>query len=182
MMNERGTFNDGLTQDCVNNNKTVWSYNQGVILRGLMDLSYVTNDPEEGREYMDAASDIALAALRELSDEAGVIHDVCEPDCGIDGAQAKGIFMRNFALLYDEMEIEMLYDEAERPLYDMIREALLKIANSIWANRWDVDFGGANGTGVVFMLSDNWAGPFRGSVAGHSSAMDALVAPLSIPE
>ena len=42
MLNSQWLFNDGLTSACVNNNSTTWTYNQGVILGGLVNLYEIT--------------------------------------------------------------------------------------------------------------------------------------------
>ncbi|EHL02698.1 putative mannan endo-1,6-alpha-mannosidase [Glarea lozoyensis 74030] len=98
LINAQNTINDGLTTACKNNNGTVWSYNQGVILGALVELSKATGNPS----LLDTAATIATAAIKALSDEDGILHDVCEPNCGADGAQFKGVFMRNLRLLQNE--------------------------------------------------------------------------------
>jgi hypothetical protein len=65
MINSEGTINDGLTDKCQNNGKTTWSYNQGVILGGLVELHRVDTYPKY--DYLRTAHDIALAALKKLS-------------------------------------------------------------------------------------------------------------------
>ncbi|CAO2652019.1 Nn.00g003020.m01.CDS01 [Neocucurbitaria sp. VM-36] len=158
MINERGTINDGLTDTCKNNNQTTWSYNQGVILGALVQLNNVTPNSA----YLSLAARIAKAAIIELSDENGVIHDVCEPKCGGDGSQFKGIFMRNLQMLHevapDEVYIESIQTNAE----------------SIWRNDRDEEHGNR--------FSVNWAGPFvkPANASTHGSAMDALVAAIAM--
>lgn len=157
MINSSGTINDGLTEKCQNNGKTTWSYNQGVILGGLVELHRVDAYPKY--DYFKTAHDIALAALKKLSDHNGVIHDVCEPNCGADGAQFKGIFMRN---LY------RLHQASPNATY---AKAIRVNGDSIWAND-RVSRGNAP------FFSVNWAGPYvkPENASTHSSAMDALVA------
>ncbi|KAF2015115.1 glycoside hydrolase family 76 protein [Aaosphaeria arxii CBS 175.79] len=158
MINERGTINDGLTEDCQNNNQTTWSYNQGVILGGLVELSRA--DPSAASSYVSLATRTAKAAIDELSDENGVLHDRCGPYCGGDASQFKGIFARNLMLLH-----------AEAP-DDMFAQFIRINADSIWAN--DRDDGDR--------LSINWAGPYVpvANATTHGSAMDALVAALTV--
>src|SRR6516225_8474168 len=99
MINGENVINDGLRIDaatgaCTNNGKTVWTYNQGVVLGGLAEWS------KAGRaEGIEEARRIADAALLHLTDKDGVLHDPCEPKCGADGIQFKGIFMRNLRVL-----------------------------------------------------------------------------------
>lgn len=158
MINKQGTINDGLTEDCKNNRQTAWSYNQGVILGALVELNSAAPD----RSYLPLATRIAKAALEKLSDDNGILHDSCEPGCGGDASQFKGIFMRNLQALHAAAP-DAAYVEAAR-----------RNADSIWKN----DRGG--NMGVVFGV--NWAGPYRGpaNATMQSSAMDALVAAIVV--
>ncbi len=88
-------ISDGLDAKCRDNHGTKWTYNQGVVLGGLAELSRL---PGEGRVLRPARA-IADAAIEHLADGQGVLHESCEPKCGGDGSQFKGIFMRNLALL-----------------------------------------------------------------------------------
>lgn len=90
MINENNLINDGLDINsdgsCTNNGDTEWSYNQGVILGGLVELSRATGDSG----YLSEATSIAEAAIEALSED-GILHESCEPnDCGADGSQFKG--------------------------------------------------------------------------------------------
>ena len=176
MINEQGTINDGLTEGCENNgyvsvlgfelsctqiltaSQQTWSYNQGVILGGLVEL----NKAAPNDTYLPLANKIAKAAIYELSDDNGVIHDGCEPGCGGDGNQFKGIFMRNLQLL------------AEAAPDDAFTDSIRTNADSIWMNNRNEDQGNA--------LSLVWSGPFvsPANASTHSSAMDALVAAISL--
>jgi predicted alpha-1,6-mannanase (GH76 family) len=91
--------NDGLDESCTNNHKTKWTYNQGVILGGLTALSEANHDPL----LMDVADRIAQATIssRSLTDGHMILHEPCEPNCGSDGSQFKGIFVRNLMELND---------------------------------------------------------------------------------
>ncbi|QSZ35247.1 hypothetical protein DSL72_008116 [Monilinia vaccinii-corymbosi] len=153
MINAQGTINDGLTSSCQNNGGTVWSYNQGVILGGLVELSTATGNPT----YLNSANAIAAAAITALSDANGILHDPCEPDCGADGSQFKGIFVRN---------LQRLQRASPTSTYATF---IANNAKSIWANDRD----SSNNA-----LSVNWAGPFvqTANASTQSSAMDALVA------
>lgn len=64
MINAGYTINDGLTTSCENNNGTVWSYNQGVILGALVEL----NRAAPNATYLKIANKIALAAIAALTD------------------------------------------------------------------------------------------------------------------
>jgi len=95
MINEDNLVNDGLTGGCRNNRRTVWTYNQGVILGGLSALARLRRNPA----FLMVARQIADSALQELTDKNGILHDPCEPNCGADGSQFKGIFVRNLLAL-----------------------------------------------------------------------------------
>ena len=136
--------------------QTTWSYNQGVILGGLAEL----NRASPNSTYLNLAGDIAQAALNELTDDNGILHDRCGPYCGGDGSQFKGIFARN---------LQLLHEVAPKDTYVKFIQAN---ANSIWKS--DRDEGN--------MLSVDWAGPFvnPANASTHSSAMDALVAAITV--
>jgi predicted alpha-1,6-mannanase (GH76 family) len=174
MINERGTINDGLNDQCQNNNlvswtllptyrdhvltrtQTTWSYNQGVILGGLVEL----NKAAPNDTYLPLATRIAKAAITELSDENGVLHDACGPTCGPDASQFKGIFARNLMQLH------------EAAPDDVFAKTMRVNADSIWKNDRD----------QADMISINWAGPFvaPANATTHSSGMDALVAAITV--
>ncbi len=152
MINSKSLINDGLTGACKNNRGTVWSYNQGVILGALVELNKASPNPT----LLTTATNIAKAAIESLSDSNGVLHDPCEPSCGADGAQFKGVFMRNLRIL-----------QAAAP-----DEGFLSFIATNAASIWSKD------RNIRNQLSVNWAGPFVGSAnaSTQSSALDALVA------
>jgi predicted alpha-1,6-mannanase (GH76 family) len=152
MINAQNTINDGLNgSTCKNNGGTVWSYNQGVILGALVEL----NKASPNSTYITTAKSIASAAIKALG-PSGILHDPCEPNCGGDGNQFKGIFMRN---------LNILQDAAPDSTY---LSFIASNANSIWKNNRNAQN----------QLSVNWAGPFveSANASTQSSAMDALVA------
>ncbi len=150
MINEQSLVNDGLTAACRNNQRTVWTYNQGVALGGLAELNKVTPD----KSLITSAQALAGAALAHMTDANGVLHDTCEPDCGGDGVQFKGIFVRNLVAL-DQTEPD--------PRYKTFVDAN---ARSIWENS----------QGPGYQLGLVWTGPFdAGNAASQASALDALV-------
>jgi predicted alpha-1,6-mannanase (GH76 family) len=164
MINGQGLINDGLQINadgsCTNNGGNAWTYNQGVVLGGLVELSRATGDGS----LLGEASRIAEAAVRSLSRD-GILHEVCDSEaqgCGADGAQFKGIFMRNLGYL-----------QRAQP-QEAFRAFILLNADSIWSKARD----GQNRLGL------NWAGPpgaGGGPTAGtHSSAMDAIVAAMAV--
>ena len=158
LINANHNINDGLDlKTCKNNDGIVWSYNQGVILGALVEL----NRAQPDRFYLTIAQSIATAAISKLSGADGILHEPCEPDCGNDGPQFKGIFMRN---------LQVLQQATGNQQY---REFINKNADSIWDN--------ARGPGDKFDLV--WSGPYKGASAStQSSALDALVAAVAIAQ
>ncbi len=156
MINQDHLVNDGLIIDkdgtCRNNGRTVWTYNQGVVLGGLTEWYRVTHD--DG--LLTDARVLADAGLAHLTDENGILHDPCEPNsCGADANQFKGIFVRNLGKLNGQVQ------EA--------RYRAFFAANV--ASIWQTDRTESNQLGIV------WSGPMAQMDAGtHSSALDALVA------
>jgi len=155
MINAQGLINDGLDDACKNNQKTTWTYNQGVILTGLSGLSRLTGDAAP----LELAQRIAHAVSLQIVDAQGILHDPCEPNCGEDGIQFKGILVRNLATL------EKAAASPE------VAGLLKKNAESVWANA-RTEKG---------MFSVNWAGPAQDSGTGSLiSALDALTASLAV--
>lgn len=156
MINAQHTINDGLNiTTCKNNGGTVWSYNQGVILGGLTALYRATKNAT----YLTTATSIADAAIAALTDANGILHDPCEPNCGADGSQFKGVFARN---------LQILQSASAQTRWQTF---LQNNANSIWANDRD----------SKSELSVVWSGPFvtPANASTQSSAMDALVGALA---
>jgi predicted alpha-1,6-mannanase (GH76 family) len=159
MINRQGRINDGLkieqnekgVQVCRNNGSTEWSYNQGVVLGGLVELARADHD----RSLPVEAGRVATAAITKLTDSQGILHDECEPQCNADAVQFKGIFVRNLAAL------NHAYPRTEYATF------LRTNAESVWQR--------AQGSQTQFGVV--WSGPFDTADAGtQSSAVDALVA------
>ncbi len=135
MINSDNLVNDGLDASCHNNGRTTWTYNQGVVLGGLASLSKVSKTPA----LLEPASRIASAAITHLTDPQGILHDSCEPNCGEDGVQFKGIFTRNLA---------QLQTAAPAPA---VARFLLTNADSLWStartpeNRFNTVWSGQSG-------------------------------------
>ena len=156
MINRDHLVNDGLIIDkadgtCRNNGRTVWTYNEGVVLGGLTEWYRTTHD----ESLLTEARVLADAGLAHLTDENGILHDPCEPDCGADANQFKGIFVRNLSRLNSQVQ-ESRY-----------RAFFATNAASIW----QTDRTASDQLGVI------WSGPIALVNAGtHSSALDAVVA------
>lgn len=150
-------ISDGLTAACRDNHKTKWTYNQGVILGGLVELARHNHS----RKPVQAARRIANAAIHHLAQPNGILHDPCEPNCGGDGSQFKGIFVRNLQSLYQ-------YKPVTR-----YRLFIQRNATSILRNDQTPD----HGLGLV------WSGPpGQPNASTQSSALDALIAALQISQ
>jgi predicted alpha-1,6-mannanase (GH76 family) len=98
MINAQNLINDGLNSSnpnaCTNNGGTTWSYNQGVILGGLVELYHANNDPT----LLPQAEAIANTAIANLT-KNGILVDPGTISGG-DEPQFKGVFMRNLMALY----------------------------------------------------------------------------------
>lgn len=153
MIDGEHLVNDGLDAACKNNHATAWTYNQGVILGGLAELHATTQDDA----LLAEARAIAHAVLSSstLVDGAGILHEPCEPECGGDGTQFKGIFVRNLARLNRE--------EPAKEYAAFTR----KNAASIRAGM----------TAPEFAIGVRWSAPY-GTVnaSTESSGLDALLA------
>jgi predicted alpha-1,6-mannanase (GH76 family) len=155
MINSENLINDGLdTSDgahCRNNGKNTWTYNQGVILGGLVELDKADPDPR----LEEIASSIALAAIAHLTGNQGVLHETNPAHTGGDVPQFKGIFARNLMILNAA--------HPDRRYQQFVRANALSI--------WNRDRDGSNHLGFW------WAGPFDSAdAARQSSALDLLIA------
>ena len=155
LINPDGSISDGLNGACRNDGTTaVFSYNQGVILGGLVEL-----DTAGDAEALPMADRIARSAVTSPTlAPGGILADPGEPQSsgGADGPTFKGVFTRNL----DELDRH----EGGRPLY---RDFLQRQARSlIGHDRNDAD-----------QYGYHWAGPFdTADAARQGSALDALVA------
>ncbi len=159
MINGDNMINDGLDGQCKNNGQPTWTYNQGVVLGGLVELYKATGN----RDYLNRANTLASASMKKLVNGNGVLVEGCENNgdhCGGDGAQFKGVYARNLRYLNEVS-----------PSND-IKNFLTRNADSIWDKDRD---GNNNKLGVA------WAGPYYNAIGNaHSSAMDALVGAVAV--
>ncbi|QDS76071.1 hypothetical protein FKW77_005889 [Venturia effusa] len=159
LINSDNTINDNLNlKTCRNEGALVWSYNQGVILGALVELTKATNN---GQFLLDA-QDIANGAIRTMVDSDGILHDPSEPNLGGDGYQFKGIFARN---------LQTLYAATGNALY---KEFLQRNAQSVWDKARNVQDNVFTGV---------WSGPFdpaHANAATQSSGLDVLVAAAAV--
>lgn len=153
MINGDNLINDGLKDlsSCRPDGAT-FTYNQGVILGGLLELNRATND----QSYLDQAVRIADAATTKLSPN-GILREPGESDqCNNDGASFKGVFVRNLG-------------ELSRALGNKYHDYLVRNAQSAYDN--DRSNGNQYGT--------HWAGPFvETGMSCQHSVLDLMNASL----
>jgi predicted alpha-1,6-mannanase (GH76 family) len=153
MINAQSLVNDGLNSSnpnaCTNNGRTTWTYNQGVILGGLVELYKADKDPT----LLPQAQAIATAAISNLA-QNGILTEPASLSGG-DLPQFKGIFMRNLA---------ELNAAAPNPQYKTFADANAEsIVKSDQGPDWE--------------LGALWQGPFdSGDATRQTSAIDALLA------
>jgi predicted alpha-1,6-mannanase (GH76 family) len=157
MINSQNLINDGLSSTnpnaCTNNGGTVWTYNQGVILGGLVELYQADQDPT----LLSQAQAIANAAIANLTVNGILVESSV---AGNDAPQFKGIFARN---------LMALYNAAPNAQYKTFIDAN---ANSIWANDQESDY----------QFGAVWQGPFdSGDATRETSALDVLIAAAEMP-
>ncbi|MGH9588556.1 MAG: glycoside hydrolase family 76 protein [Acidobacteriaceae bacterium] len=154
MINSHHLINDGLDAHCRNNGRTTWTYNQGVILGGLAELNRANHD----QSLIDEAQSIASATLSDPElVKNGILHEPCEPNCGADGSQFKGIFVRNLGEL----------DQISRS--PQFEKFIQRNADSIWS--------GAHPP--AYRLGLIWSAPYgTANASTQSSAADTLAAAL----
>ncbi|MFJ6851632.1 glycoside hydrolase family 76 protein [Streptomyces sp. NPDC091271] len=154
LINGDDLVNDGLNTECVNTGRTAtWTYNQGVILGGLVELHRATGDASalaQARRIAEAVIASPLLApggiLSEPDDDA--------TDGGADGPSFKGAFMRNLGALD-----RALPDRPYSAFIDRQADALRTLDRS--------------GNFYGF----HWNGPFdKADAARQHSALDALTA------
>jgi predicted alpha-1,6-mannanase (GH76 family) len=127
----------------------VFTYNNGVLVGGLVDLAAATGDAT----LLDEASAVAHATMKLMVDANGTLR---EQPCGGDiCTQFKGVFMRNLALLY-----------RARPLPEF-QTYMRHQSDQLWnGNR-----------NAQNQFGYEWYVPFdKATASRQSSALDALVA------
>jgi len=155
MINDLPLVHDGVNENCEAKGRH-YTYNQGVILAALVDLTQLTND----KQYITQAIKIALAAVENMSTPEGVLKGHPKQEDGADGVQFKGIFMRHLSYLYKHTQ------------NNNFKEYILKNAESIKNS--------ATKTGT-YLIGSQWEGPFDSADAGRqSSAIDELVSALEV--
>lgn len=154
LINSAGLVNDGLTGDCRNNGQTVWSYNQGLGIGGMVEVWRATGDTR----LLDAAKRLADSAITgTVLTRNGVLTESCDigqNPCDDNQKQFKGIFSR------------FLADLAKATGSATYQSFAQQQSNSIWATDRD----------SLNRLGQRWAGgsPNQQDWRTQSSALDAL--------
>ncbi|SDF39762.1 Predicted alpha-1,6-mannanase, GH76 family [Lentzea fradiae] len=147
MINSSGLVNDGLTSTCANNNRTPWSYNQGVPLAALVELHRATGDPSlltKARALADASTTSAFL------NPGGILFD---DGGGGDVPSFKGIYVRGLAALNRALP--------DRPYTSYLRR--------------QADTAHARDRSSADSYDQPWAGPFqRSDAARQHSAVDLM--------
>ncbi|MCJ2184493.1 glycoside hydrolase family 76 protein [Novosphingobium sp. 1949] len=159
MIGGDGLVNDGLAIDaktgvCTNNARPQWTYNQGVILSGLSDLTRITGEPI----YRQRAVAMARTALATLTNPDGTLREPV-PAIGLDGLAFKGIFAFHLAALMDDLP-EGPDKEALRAAARRNAEAIWRISagarepiDSDWTGQTHQYGGGAQASGAAMLLA-----------------------------
>jgi predicted alpha-1,6-mannanase (GH76 family) len=120
MIGPDALVNDGLDSQCRNNGAPRYTYNQGVLLGGLNDLTAITGDPQ----FREAALRTALAATRTLVTPQGLLSEPSDA-LGADGPMFKGVFVFHLGHL-----VEGMPDGPERT---ELRAWLARNSDAVWA-------------------------------------------------
>ena len=156
IVNAESLVENGLNDQCELQTGTFFTYNQGVVLGGLVELGLVTQNPS----LIERARKIATAATGKLIYPNGILKEGGEPQMNGDSSQFKGILMRYLTRLY-----AIIPD----PLF---AEFIQRNAAAIWELARDPK---ADQLGAL------WGGPFDGAdAARQSSALDGLNAVLAL--
>ncbi|KAI7687756.1 hypothetical protein KC353_g20108, partial [Hortaea werneckii] len=111
LLTPNGTYVDGLDLQTCQPTGPVFTYNQGVMIGALVEMSRFPSSSSassasvEGASHLlDQAEALATGTLTSLLDSAGILTETAfassHPNLDLVSAQFKGIFVRNLASLY----------------------------------------------------------------------------------
>jgi len=156
LINEAGLVNDGLDADCRNNAQPTWTYNQGVLVGGLVELWRVTGEDA----LLATARRVADAAIANLTGDS-VLRDLTEPDpSNADSHLFKGILAHHLARLHR-------LDRSAQPGYGPF---LAANAEAAWTRARDP----VRGVGL------DWAGPPTTVTGATHTAASLLFAEVAL--
>ncbi len=134
MINADNQIVDGLSNltDCKPSGP-IFTYNQGVVLAGLVDLAASSNDAT----LLDEASTLAHATMSKMADAKGILK---EAPCGGDiCTQFKGVFMRDLAYLYRARPLPE-FQAYMRKQSDNLWNSSVKDAQNEFGYEWHLAF------------------------------------------
>ncbi|PVI07234.1 glycoside hydrolase family 76 protein [Periconia macrospinosa] len=151
IINQDDLINDGLTlSTCKNDGHNTWTYNQGVILGGLSELTKAKGDGT----YVGSANTLASASTTKLAPN-GILTEPASGPLNIDSSMFKGAYVRGLATLNKNAPQQQYTD------------FLKKNADSAWNNARNSDG----------LFTDYWqGGSFNVLVTTQASGIDVLVA------
>lgn len=152
IINEDGLINDGINPDnCKNNGRTTFTYNQGIVLAGLSELARAKSDGG----FIKHAYGIVDAVMNSLLDPSGILTEPVSGSLDPVSSQFKGAFVRG---------LSTLYENEPRP---NVQHFFQTNANSAWSQP-KVDGG---------VMVDFWqGGSENGNPSTHASGIDIIVA------
>lgn len=153
MITPDNLINDGLDNQCRNNGGPAYSYNQGVILDGLLEISTLT----EAGAPQQTASRIALAAIRTFTSSTGTFQELGGL-MNTDARIFRGLFVRALG--------HVAASEIDNTTRIVIADWLSQQARSAWNTRKP-----------DALISDTWNNhPFHASAQGQITAASLFIA------
>ncbi|CAA9959933.1 hypothetical protein CFE70_003374 [Pyrenophora teres f. teres 0-1] len=151
VIDSNNLVNDGIDPaTCKNDGKTTFTYNQGVVLAGLSELSRAKGDGT----FLDEAYKLVQASTTRLSDPSGILTEPVKGILDPVSSQFKGAYVRGLSTLYQTRPVQSVQD------------FFLRNANAARSQN-KVD-------GVII---DLWqGGSTNGNPSTHASGIDVLVA------
>jgi predicted alpha-1,6-mannanase (GH76 family) len=107
LINKLNLINNGLDK-CQNNNQECWTYNQGVILGGLVNLWRITKDTtymQKAYELADGVYNSKISNKDQLVSDNGILLEAKQSSLNSDQQMFKGIYMHYLAY-YVEYEVD----------------------------------------------------------------------------
>jgi predicted alpha-1,6-mannanase (GH76 family) len=157
---------DQVQANCGNMGMTTWTYNAGLAIGALVELSQIVKlrCPSCSFGYIVIARGVLQASLARFTSSVpnGILVEPCEATntCSWDGPQFKGVFMRYVGQAAPHLDLDGL-------IHPFVRQQV----TSLWGNARSLS--GDNAFGL------HWAGPYDSAdAARQTSALDAFNAAL----